>query len=278
MKNGVIFMGADYRLLYPSTGFDIIDDMKALFSFLASPKFSEHYLPSGITLDASRIALVGASGGAYPAMAAGLYAHPKPKALLLLFGMGGDMLGDGWVKPKDGFMPFPGSESITEASLSHLLDLPPTPVSEAPLTIRSDQTLGDDGNRVGLYMHWWKTGELLDRVVGKRISTDLRGLPAHERFGAVPLDLLPAILQAHLDASFPPTCLVHGELDKVVEPDESKMTFNRLKEVGVTVDLVLVPGAAHALLSPSNPTELAAGAEAAYQKGLSFILTFLSNS
>ena len=97
-------MGADYRLLYPSTGFDIIEDMKALFSFLADPKFSQDHLPSGISLDANRIALVGASGGAYPAMAAGIHAHPKPKALLLLFGMGGDMLGDGWVKPKDGFV------------------------------------------------------------------------------------------------------------------------------------------------------------------------------
>ncbi|KAI0730007.1 hypothetical protein C8Q72DRAFT_274954 [Fomitopsis betulina] len=121
----------------PSSGFDIIEDMKALLSFLASPMFSEDLLPSGITLDASRIALVGASGGAYPAMAAGLYAHPKPKALLLLFGMGGDMLGDGWVKPKDGFMPFPGSERATEASLSHLLNHPPARSTHA-VQVRPD--------------------------------------------------------------------------------------------------------------------------------------------
>lgn len=112
--------------------------------------------------------------------------------------------------------------------------------------------------------------------MGKRISADLRGLPAHERFDAVAHDLRPAILRAHLDASLPPTCLVHGELDEVVELAESQMTFNRLQELGVKTDLVLVPVAAHALLSPTDPTKLATGAEAAYEKGLSFILTILS--
>lgn len=265
-------MGADYRLLYPSTGFDIIEDMKTLFSFLADPKFSEDHLPSGISLDASRIALIGASGGAYPAMAAGLYAHPKPTALLLLFGMGGDMLGDGWVKPKDGFMPFPGAESVSESYLSYLLERIPAPVSEAPVMLRPDQTIRDDENRIALYMHWWKTGELLDYVVGKPISADLRALPASERICAVPVELRPVILQAHLDVGFPPTCLVHGELDAVVESTESQTTFKRLQELGVKTNMLLVPGAAHALCSPENPAELAVGAEEAYGKGLSFIL------
>lgn len=84
-----------------SIAFDIIEDMKALCCFLAKTKFSEHHLPSGITLDASRIAFLGASEGAYPAMAAGRY------ALLLLFRMGGNVPEDGWVKPKDRFMSFP---------------------------------------------------------------------------------------------------------------------------------------------------------------------------
>ena len=266
-------MGADYRLLYPSTGFDIIEDMKALFSFLADPKFSQDHLPSGISLDANRIALVGASGGAYPAMAAGIHAHPKPKALLLLFGMGGDMLGDGWVKPKDGFMPFPGSESVTESSLSHLLNCPPAPISEAPVTLRPDQTLRDDDNRIGLYMHWWKTGELLDYVVGKPISADLRVLPASERFGAVPAELRPAVLQAHVGADFPPTCLVHGELDEVVDPTESQTTFNRLQELGIKADLVIVPGAAHALMTPEKLTQvISPEAVKAYERGLGLIL------
>ncbi|KAH9934356.1 Alpha/Beta hydrolase protein [Fomitopsis serialis] len=275
LKNGAIFMGADYRLLYPSTGFDVIDDMKALFSFLSNPNFSEDHLPSGISLDASRIALVGASGGAYPAMAAGLYAQPKPKALLLLFGMGGDMLGDSWVAPKSGFMPFPGSESVTEASLSHLLEHPPPPISDAPVKIQPDQTLRDDEGRMGLFMHWWRTGELLDYVVGEPVSATLRSLPPAQRLPAVPAHLRLAILQAHLDAEFPPTCLVHGEQDGLVDPAESKTTYGRLKELGVKTKLVLVPDAIHALMSPTNPAAPAVAAEDAYAEGLSFVFTEL---
>ncbi|KZT67008.1 alpha/beta-hydrolase [Daedalea quercina L-15889] len=270
LKNGTIFMGADYRLLYPSTGFDIIDDMKALFSFLSSLKFSEDYLPAGISLDAS-LAIVGASRGAYPAMVADLYACPKPKALLLLFGMGGDMLGDSWVMPKNGFMPFPGSESVTEASLGHLLTCPPPSISDAPVKLQSDQTLRDDQSRIGLYMHWWRTGELLDYVVGEPISAALRVIPVNDRLTAIPAHLRPAILQAHLAAEFPPTCLVHGKEDEVVHPAESKRTYNRLKELGIRTELVLVPDAAHALMSLTNPTIPAVGAENAYKKGLDFV-------
>ncbi|TFY58867.1 hypothetical protein EVJ58_g6144 [Rhodofomes roseus] len=278
LKNGAIFMAADYRLLYPSTGFDIIDDMKALFSFVSDPSFSENHLPSGVSLDASRIALLGGSGGVYPAMAAGLYAQPKPRVLLLLFGMGGDMLGDSWVMPKDGFMPFPGSESVTEASLAHLLERTPLPISDAPVKVQPDQTLRDDQNRMGLFMHWWRTGEILDYVVGEPISATLRALPASERLAAVPTRLHPAILQACLNSEFPATCLVHGEQDGIVDPAESKTTYNRLMELGVETELVLVPDAVHALMSPTNPAAPAVGAEAAYGKGWSFLFTELANS
>ncbi|TFY51983.1 hypothetical protein EVJ58_g10268 [Rhodofomes roseus] len=53
LRRGFIFIAADHRLLYASTAFDISEDMKALFAFLADPAFSEKHLPAGLSLDAS---------------------------------------------------------------------------------------------------------------------------------------------------------------------------------------------------------------------------------
>ncbi|KAH9835055.1 Alpha/Beta hydrolase protein [Rhodofomes roseus] len=89
-QKGMIFLSADHRLIYPSTGFDIIEDMRALFAFLSDPSFSTAYLPDGISLDPTRLAVMGSSGGGYAAMAAALYAQPKPRAVYLLYAMGGD--------------------------------------------------------------------------------------------------------------------------------------------------------------------------------------------
>ncbi|MCJ1457939.1 hypothetical protein MMC28_008308 [Mycoblastus sanguinarius] len=94
LAKGIIFISADYRLLHPSTGSDIIDDMKQLFAFISAPRFSHDHLPEGVVLDGARIAVVGASGGGYPAYVAGLYAIPKPKAICIYYGMGGQLLSD----------------------------------------------------------------------------------------------------------------------------------------------------------------------------------------
>ena len=63
LGSDLIFISADYRLLLPSTGLDIIEDVKTLFTFLASSEFSLTNLPSGVTLDHTRLAVVGESGG-----------------------------------------------------------------------------------------------------------------------------------------------------------------------------------------------------------------------
>ncbi|TFY52280.1 hypothetical protein EVJ58_g10108 [Rhodofomes roseus] len=69
LSRGFLFISTDYRLIWPSTGLDIIDDVKTLFTFLADPSFSETYLPS-----------------------AGIYADPKP--IVSIIGAGGAILTD----------------------------------------------------------------------------------------------------------------------------------------------------------------------------------------
>jgi acetyl esterase/lipase len=74
---GWSYLSADYRLLVPASGHDILEDVSALFDYIAK------HLPQ---VDTSRIAVIGSSAGAYPARLAGLYANPKPKAIVSMYG------------------------------------------------------------------------------------------------------------------------------------------------------------------------------------------------
>ncbi|KAH9842049.1 uncharacterized protein C8Q71DRAFT_854405 [Rhodofomes roseus] len=59
LSRGFLFISPDHRLVWPSAGLDIIEDMKTLFAFPADSSFSETYLPSGVSLDTPRIAALG---------------------------------------------------------------------------------------------------------------------------------------------------------------------------------------------------------------------------
>ena len=270
MKRGFIFIAADHRLAYPSTGFDIIEDMKALFAFLASPAFNEKHLPAGLTLDANRIAIMGASGGGYVARVAALYAHPKPRAVFSLFGMGGEFLTDFWVVPKETHFPYPQSERITAETVAPLLAHPPPVASSAPIWF-TDGNPREETGRMNLLIYWWRSGELLDYVLGAPVSAKLRTLPYEERLAAIPVHLRPLVVEANLDKSFPPTILVHGLADNVVLPSESQATYDRLKELGVRAELITVPRALHGLLLEDDPNKMAPGADEAQERAMQFM-------
>lgn len=271
----MLFISADYRLLLPGTGFDQIADAKTLLSFIASPDFSTKHLPSGISLDPTCIAAVGESGGAYVARAAAIYGEPKPKVLLLQYGMGGQLLEDQWLAPKDHDFPSPRASRAGAESLAHLLGKPQKPVSYDPILSLGDKALpSGDTNRMSLLLYWWKQGELLDYILGENISASLRELPFAERAAAVPEALRPALLQERMTSSHPPTFLLHGKDDPLVLPSESILTYQRLKELGVRARMVIVEGASHALMdsnSPPPPPKFAPGADEVREDALKFL-------
>lgn len=99
---GFAFISADYRLMPPATGHEIIHDIQDLFSFLASEenKGLNHLLDESATLegftpfhvDPHKIAVAGSSAGGQCAYYAAMHATPKPKALLGFYAMGGEYL------------------------------------------------------------------------------------------------------------------------------------------------------------------------------------------
>ncbi|TFY56134.1 hypothetical protein EVJ58_g7824 [Rhodofomes roseus] len=270
LSKGMIFMSADHRLIYPSTGFDIIEDMKALMKFISDPSFSEKYLTAGMSLDSSRIGVAGVSGGCYAARALAIYGEPKPKAIYLLYGMGGDFICDHWVADKGDTM-FGPVPLTPRATLAHLLDAPSVPPTSESAIHAGPDLFADEQRRIGLSSYWLRTGELLDYVLGEPVSATLRALPYAERVAAVPERLRPALLETQIDASFPPTFLLHGDQDAIVPLSESQKTYDRLRELGAKAELEIVRGGEHALMAKAWPLEFCAGADEAHEKGMQFL-------
>lgn len=99
----MVFISADYRLIPPATGHDILADIKDLFTFLDR---DVNNLIKGSTgehtfqIDSNAIAVAGSSAGALCAYLATIHASPRPKVVLSLYGMGGDMLVRPYLDPR----------------------------------------------------------------------------------------------------------------------------------------------------------------------------------
>jgi len=274
LAEGYIFISADYRLLFPASSHDQIADVKALFQYLASPSFSAN-LPANLgSLDMNRIAVAGASAGAYIARLAVIYVQPRPRALLSLFGMGGDLLSDNWV----GRGIAPGrSELVTREQVAHFLGQEhPTTVSEAPVFWDPDaRKIRDAYGRDTLITWFRQEGLFHDYFTGiKGLGEKLRLLSPAERRAAIPLSarvLYPEIL---IDESFAPTVLVHGAIDPVVLKEESEETYRQLKELGIETEIHIVDGADHGLIDLQTGG-LANGAMDAQLKAFEFVAKHL---
>jgi acetyl esterase/lipase len=100
---GIAIISADYRLLSPCTGHDVLEDIVDLFAFLARTK-----VLGTVQIDITRLAAVGNSAGGLCAFLAAIHANPKPRALLSMYGLGGEM-----------FVSFPVLVSPQRAALLH---------------------------------------------------------------------------------------------------------------------------------------------------------------
>jgi acetyl esterase/lipase len=91
MALGYVFISADYQLLPAATGHDIVEDVKDLFNFLSDTEIKSES-GAAVKIDISRVAVTGSSAGGLCAYLASIHCSPRPKALVSLYGMGGDVL------------------------------------------------------------------------------------------------------------------------------------------------------------------------------------------
>ncbi|ORX34260.1 Alpha/Beta hydrolase protein [Kockovaella imperatae] len=236
---------ADYRLLVPSSGLDILEDMKALFEFLVTLDIEHH-----------QIFVAGFSGGGYPTRLAAIVGaeeakKPNPRFRIIgavsYCGMGGDVLDDHWVF----------SQEDPEKQLG----------DDRTRSEQATQAWQDGGEECSssgweveyqglpVRTHIWRTfhlnGSINDSYSGiQGLSDKLRELPHEQRLAAIPKEALTAYPQAYFaedPSHLPPFLLIHGDQDNVVPFGESQNTYDTLKRAGHPVELWPLKGANHGL-------------------------------
>ena len=89
------FLSADYRLIPPSTGHGIVEDVQASFHFISTDLNGLLQQDSSrqlFQIDPNAVAAAGASAGGLCAYLAVMHARPRPKALLAFYAMGGNFV------------------------------------------------------------------------------------------------------------------------------------------------------------------------------------------
>ncbi|TFY61267.1 hypothetical protein EVJ58_g4620 [Rhodofomes roseus] len=181
--------------------------------------------------------------------------------------MGGDFLCDHWVADNNNLLSG-RAPPVPREAVARLLDVPAVPPTSGSTLQPSPHRFGDEQHRIGLFSYWRDIGEFVDYVLGEPVSATLRALPYAARAAAMQERLRPALLEAQIDASFPPTFLLHGDQDAMVPLSKSQKTYDRLRELGVKAELEIVPGGEQALTLKTWPPEFCPGADKAPEKGL----------
>jgi len=292
---GYAFISADYQLIPPATGHEVVQDIQDLFAFLGHAEISfpskPHTVPATVSrdsttqssswrfrIDPEAIAVAGSSAGGLCAYLAAIHCDsPKPKAILSLYGMGGDFLTAHQIMPKDrpfflgremldpkDFLEYlyPSSTSlqpITDSPLAYhpsTYHIPGYPANPRMLVVRLSLQLG--------IFNDFFTGEhepsLSCRLrealeansgVSDKTSPTTQSTPGkidakHERMRSlIPDRHLPLYPQFGVTPAWPPTLLFHGTNDSAVHIGESRHMRELLESVAVPVRLIEFEGKEH---------------------------------
>ena len=212
--HGYALVSADYRLA-PQVGVaHILEDVLDCIHYVRNDLIRESAVEVD-TLDTSRLAIVGSSAGGYLALLAGLYALPKPKVVLAIYPI---------TNPHGEFFSNPHPHPlghIDRAEVAESLDRDVDAVSE-------DTHCGE--GRRKLYFWMLQTASYADLVrVGANdqefiVSSQIRKLGK---------------------AALPPTYLVHGDSDVLVDVAQSDEVVEAMREVGLVHQYERLEGVDH---------------------------------
>ncbi|KAG7088138.1 hypothetical protein E1B28_012160 [Marasmius oreades] len=258
-STGYVFISADFRLIPtgPTTGHDVVEDIKDLFAFLREKDFKVcRETGEEVKIDPGKVAVSGSSAGGLCAYLAASHVTPRPAALLPIFASGGDFLTPFYLNPKS--EPFLRGRPLVDASMFadyvHPLaakvasDL----LSESPLTFVPGSNPPLPANpRMAVVFLYLQLGTYLDYYTGQyepSISASLRSLVGDSKqrlIDTIPEHHRALFPQLNVTSSWPPTYLLHGEEDTAVLVHESQNIHQLLKDAEVESTLKLVPGQDH---------------------------------
>ncbi|KAF8965123.1 alpha/beta-hydrolase [Flammula alnicola] len=248
---GYVFISADYQLIPPASGHDIVTDIQDLFSFITDTEFkvTDHTFK----VHRDKIAVAGSSSGGLCAYLAAMHCSPQPAAVLSMYGMGGNFLSPHYLSPKDKVF-FRGRELLDPSEFLEYLypfkEKDTLPISDSPLDYypQTYRIPGYPANpRMLLARLYLQLGVFLDYYTGMHdpgLSETLRAIINKKGYSSK--DLEEAIPERHrylfpqfkVDSRWPPSMLLHGTADSAVPVDESRLLQDLLEKAGVSAELV----------------------------------------
>jgi pimeloyl-ACP methyl ester carboxylesterase len=253
--------------LIPTNGHQIVEDVKALHTYLGSSDY-QATLPEGVVPDLKKIVVSGFSGGGYVArllaiemterQAKGEAKGVECKGLVSYFGMGGDVFLDDWAK-----LDQPGSTSSWEPVKSlyeskEISDAPYTPGLKGWENKPPRDVVWDWHRANGLFVDVLAgtKGEIRDAWAKEQAGEDeekervIERIVSREHHKVIPQLWFGDKENAE---KFPPSLFIHGTKDDKVPYEETTRTVDQLKRAGNgKVELVSVPGVDHNLTLPGT--------------------------
>ncbi|KAF9240276.1 alpha/beta-hydrolase [Melanogaster broomeanus] len=273
-RHGCIFISVDYRLIPPSHGHDIVDDIRDAFTFVRNTLNSllDREAAEAETngtqcstrrcrVDPDAIGVAGTSAGGLCAYLAAIHISPKPRVVLSMYGVGGDVFTSHYLTPKHEPF-FRGRELLDPTDFLTFLHPGSAalhPVSASALAYHgpSYHIPGYPSNpRMLLARLYLQLGTFLDYYTGQHepsLSASLReGMASDGGLGdkqaicsRVPVNHQDLFPQLRVTCNWPPTCMVHATSDTAVLVHESRNMLRMLRENGVDAELLEVEGKEH---------------------------------
>lgn len=210
VRAGFAVASIDYRLAPETKLGGILTDLGDAWKWLKEEG------PKLFAADTSRLSVMGQSAGGYLTLMSGIVLRPRPKALVSFYGYG-DIAGDWYAKPAPFYSQQPAVSREEAFAVTGKQE-----ISEPPA--------GKD--RLRFYLYCRQQGLWPKLVAGYDPQQERKDL---RRF--CPL--------YRVDASYPPTMLLHGDKDTDVPFEQSQLMTEALKKLRVPAAFVQMSGMGH---------------------------------
>ncbi len=233
---GFAVVSVDYRLAPETSLAEIVADVEDAYRWIRTEG------PAAFGADPDAVVVAGGSAGGYLTLMMGFRATPRPAALAVFWGYG-DIIGDWYAEPSEYYLAtFP---VVSHAEAFAHVNSPG--ISAAPLV----------RERGAFYLYCRQQGPWIENVSGHDPVTQAEWFP-------------PYLPVRNVTASYPPTILVHGQLDTDVPHNQSVLMDKELTAAGVVHELLSVPDAGHGLVGLE-----AAKVQQLYALALDFLIDHL---
>lgn len=208
LERDFVVVSIDHRLAPETKLAHIVEDVRDAWRWV------HEVGPGRFGIDPARVAIAGASAGAYLALWASHSVAPRPRALATFWGFG-DITGPWEAEPSAHYRQMDlVTREQADASLA-----PPPPGAAAP-------------DRSTFYLYCRQQGKWLEEVTAHDPRTDDSWFDPY-----CPI--------RNLGADFPPAVLLHGTADTDVPHQESANLAARLAELGVEHRFISLEGVGH---------------------------------